>query len=277
MNRVLVVLGLGLGPVLGPGPGLISTTMAQTPLFKIIAASSNTLVDNTPIQLPHDVYNKDQQITIPEEEYVALVTADGEAFYYFKSFTAHEMIEERRFSQKMNVAPAIPIKPRLIFLGYQHRGPYLYGDSLFVSWAHPAWKKSSYSVSINDVYDDPLDTIDVGNPWILRPVQSYFGNAEIIVLRVTSVGLPFELDNEIAVRKVKNPEKVATELAPYTSGNADHLIVRAALFDLNDCYFDQQFMLYQMITKKFRSSDAILSTYFEGKMKEFDLEKVNYK
>lgn len=274
MNRFLVVLGLGLGLWV---TGFAS--MAQTPIFKIIAASPKVAVDGKPVQVPLDVHAIDQVITIPEGEYVALITEEGEAFYYFRTFKAIDMVDARRFSQKMNEAPATPHVPKLIFLGYEYRGPYLFGDTLFLPWTHPANKKSKYNVSITDMYDDVLETlaVDQTDEWVIHPVGELLKKHERVVVYVNAMDDNMRMNNSIVVRRMKDSTKLANDLQHYSSTKPDHLLIRAALFEINDCYFDQFFELYKNIKSKYVPSDPILKVYLEQRVKGHSLDRGAFK
>lgn len=253
--------------------------MGQTPVLKIIATSPGVTVDQKPVSVPQDVFQPGQAISVPQGGYVALINNIGEVLSYESSFVAKEVIGVRRFPQKVRATPSVPIKPRIHFLGSDDRLQYLFGDTLFLSWVHPAGKECTYHVSLADIYGDLLETIvqETTATWIEFPIDFHLAKGEPVEVHVIGEDKTMNPRNSMMVRPVKDRARLAADVEKYSTDIPDHLVVRAALFDLSDCYFDQMHAFHKLLNGRYIPTDPLLRNYFNNVVQGYSLDRQEFR
>lgn len=248
------------------------------PLFMIVTASEGVSLDGRPVTSGELVYVTSKQLNVPKKGYVGVVTIDGHA----KKLTSTSQVAQVNSKIKWYHRPrrrAVyacgPFGP-YITSAPQNQFAFILGDSLVLTVSDSLGAKKSYKIEIRSMFDELIKCDTIHRGWTKISIDKYFEKEEALLYSVNSLKNG-DSDGQHLIRKIPETLKSTilndVEKIPKTSISWEHLL---AVYELNELYHDQVFLLYQMERSNYQSQNKIFANYINQLKKKYQFEQFDF-
>jgi hypothetical protein len=281
---------------------LMTSTSAQTVVFKVITFSQGVMIDKRPAHLGMDVNTWHHNVVIPDGGYLGLITFKGFPLFLKQSVPVgevsdladkvHDAFENRSFSRDMRPHDWLDMNLMGGFLDNSKlMGTYtdMIGDSLFMYWT--TWDpfgsknrklvKTDYEFTITDQYERELLTRNVSSNWVLvtlpdkEEVRTAY-ETDTFLFQVKSSD-PKQGSDPILL-KFADKRRIMNALYQLDEIPRDEnrYFYQCAMYQLMNLKLDMHLPVYHILKEKRKSTDPILQKYFEVLAADFRFDLIDF-
>ncbi len=235
------------------------------PLFKIVSCSEGVTLDGNEVIPGQIVYSNSIKLEIPKKGYVGIITAGGLAA------EIRMTIKVKLVNKKFGKYSLILLEDEVGFHGTFNNSR-IYGDSLFVGIYDKTRIGAPYQVIFLNFYDDVLKRDTLRKNWEVYALDEVLNKDTSVLVNVQSIFKPNERNLRGAVRRLRfEPPRLKYDLS-----RAPDEVSIAAIFELNNLYYDHIFQLYKIRKDNSNSIDKISQAYLSQRVEHYQFDQYNF-
>jgi hypothetical protein len=253
------------------------TSGQDSPLFVIVSCSEGALLDGKLVSPGEMVSANSVQLTIPGNGYAGVITREGYALELNRSIQVKRVVDQARGKNQLKMEK----KHRTPGAEFETVGipPHKYaemdGDSILIAIKDKNKIGPPYIIEWIKINGLIVETETIYRNWEVKSIKNLM-KLDTILFRVKGSD---RFSIELGLLKPPNDngsEKLKFDLSQIRRGLPDEIVLRLAIYQLNQFYYDHLFCLYQLERSNYQPQNKIFSNYISQQKKKYQFELFDF-